>query len=345
MSQKSERQTWTQQDAQAHRAMLERRAARLKPIVLPLTYLTMLPARNIARWLGKEHPFYRTLLGALYADMDAAFINAFNDYELQRNDVVVCAYFKSGTNWMMQTAYQIAHHGDGDYDYIYDVIPWPDGPDRKIPISLHDPAPYQSSSGQRIIKSHSIVDHVPLRPEAKYIVMTRDPKDVVVSGYYFFEALLFGPLVPSIEAWVDIFISDQAIQGSWHEFVAGWWPLRNEPNVLFMTYEEMRKDTDESIRTVADFMDVDLTPEMFTNIQERTSFAYMKSIDHKLYPPRLSPLGYPDGVLVRKGQSGSSGELLSVELQQHIDDYCRAQLEVLGCDFPYDALYGNQSPT
>lgn len=44
--------------------------------------------------------------------------------------------------------------------------------------------------------------------------------------------------------------------------------------------------------------------------------------------------------MVRRGESGGSAELLSYEQQRRIDDYWRAELERLGCAFPYDAAFG-----
>jgi hypothetical protein len=31
----------------------------------------------------------------------------------------------------MQIAYQIAHNGQGSYDHIHDVVPWPESPHMK----------------------------------------------------------------------------------------------------------------------------------------------------------------------------------------------------------------------
>ena len=44
--------------------------------------------------------------------------------------------------------------------------------------------------------------------------------------------------------------------------------------------------------------------------------------------------------MVRSGTSGASSALLSSAQQKQIDDYCRADLARLGCDFPYDEVYG-----
>ena len=35
-------------------------------------------------------------------------------------------YAKSGTNWMMQIAHQLIYHGNGEYDHLHEIVPWPD---------------------------------------------------------------------------------------------------------------------------------------------------------------------------------------------------------------------------
>ncbi|MEM7117228.1 MAG: sulfotransferase domain-containing protein, partial [Chloroflexota bacterium] len=161
-----------------------------------------------------------------------------------------------------------------------------------------------------------------------------------VSSYHFLEALFLGQTIPSVETWLDLFLSKYSAQGIWHEFVASWWALRHEPNVLFMTYESMKADAGQAIEKVAEVMGVELTAVQLTNIQHLSSFAHMKSIEEKFYPPIVSPLYQPGGTMIRKGQTGTASELLSPAQQQRIDDYCRAGLQALGSDFPYDEWYG-----
>ena len=52
--------------------------------------------------------------------------NPFVRYAAAEHDVIVMTFPKSGTNWMMQIAHQLIHHGKGDYDHIHDIVPWPD---------------------------------------------------------------------------------------------------------------------------------------------------------------------------------------------------------------------------
>ena len=48
------------------------------------------------------------------------------DYVPTANDVLICSYFKSGTNWTMQIAVQIAHRGRAEFEHIHDLVAWPD---------------------------------------------------------------------------------------------------------------------------------------------------------------------------------------------------------------------------
>jgi hypothetical protein len=50
-------------------------------------------------------------------------------------------------------------------------------------------------------------------------------------------------------------------------------------------------------------------------------------------------MAYGEAKMIRKGQSGASSELLTLEQQRRIDDYCRAELKRLGSDFPYDEMF------
>ena len=67
--------------------------------------------------------------------------NHFADYKLSNTDVVIATLARSGTHWMMQIVLQIAYRGQADYDYIYDLVSWPEYfPNGVLPLS-EDPPP------------------------------------------------------------------------------------------------------------------------------------------------------------------------------------------------------------
>ena len=117
--------------------------------------------------------------------------NPFAGYTPSSHDVFVATFAKSGTNWMMQIVHQLLFHGQGEYDHIHDVVPWPEtramGPLSKYTIPVEDPAVWMASpEHKRVIKTHLDWELIPYSEEARYIVVIRDPKDIFVSSYFFF---------------------------------------------------------------------------------------------------------------------------------------------------------------
>jgi hypothetical protein len=50
----------------------------------------------------------------------------------------------------------------------------------------------------------------------------------------------------------------------------------NDPNVLFLRYEDMQKDLPATIRRIAKFADFQLTPKLLATVTEMSSFKFMK---------------------------------------------------------------------
>jgi hypothetical protein len=265
------------------------------------------------------------------------------DYRPTAHDVFVCSYFKSGTNWTMQLAVQVAHRGRAEYEHIHDLVAWPDMSLRAgFAVPLSDEGPQRvAPTGLRVIKTHLKLDPVPFSRDARYICVVRDPKDVFVSSYHFTRAMVMGSLMPSVEGWLDAYLSPDTALGSWAQHVACYWKLRDEPNVLFMTYESMRADLPGTVDRIAALLGVALTDEERAAVIERSSFAHMKSIGHKFDAPG-APWASSAGAMMRKGESGASGEMLTAEQQRRIDDFWQAELAALGCDFPYADAFGRE---
>jgi hypothetical protein len=274
-------------------------------------------------------------------------IGDFGKYQPTGNDVFACSYFKCGTTWLLQIAVQIAHRGHAEFDNVHYVVPWPDaaGPFRKYIIPLSDPSPRRRSpTGLRVIKTHYDLNSIPYVRDAHYIAVTRDPKDVCVSGYHFLRSLLYGPLMPSMPHWVDFFLSPDFITpGSWAQHLSSYWQIRDRPNVLFLTFEEMKQDLAATVRRVAGFLGTELKNDEFDAIVRQSTFRSMKEAKLKFDPGQVVPWGTEEGYLLRRGESGRSGDFLTPAQQQRIDDHCRAELKRLGCDFLYDETFGVRS--
>jgi hypothetical protein len=256
-------------------------------------------------------------------------------------DVFVMTYAKSGTNWMMQIAHQLIHHGKGEYGHLHDVVPWPDtlampAPLRKYAIRLDDATHWQHAPEPfRVIKTHFSWDMLPHSDQAKYIAVIRDPKDVFVSNYCFVRDSVYGRAMPSVETWFQLFLSDDfPLGGSWAANTAGYWAERKRPNVLIASFKEMKRDLLGTVQKVARFLNVEVGDAIIDEVCRRSSFEYMKAADSKFAMGRLVAWREP-GAMIRRGSQGGSSELLTPAQQRQIDEYFMAELARLGSDFPY----------
>ncbi len=267
----------------------------------------------------------------------------FEGYIPDKDDIFVSTFSKSGTNWMMQISHQIAWRGEGEYENIHDVVSWPDIPakrNRKTVTPLRSNLIKQlSPTGMRVIKTHLSAHYVPINEQAKYLIVIRDPKEVFVSSYPFV-ASLAGPIMPSVNDWLDMFLTknwSMNFGNTWAEHTASYWELRDKPNVLIVSYSKLKQDPETGIRQVAATLDVNLTEAEIDKVVEKSSFHYMQGINHKysLMPDGSLPWG-SDFKMMRAGKTGNSSELISREQQIKIDKHFIQELKQLGSDFPYE---------
>ena len=268
---------------------------------------------------------------------------AFRAYQPQPYDIIISTYPKSGTNWTMQIAQEIAWYGEAEFEHVNTAIPWPDATIKTPIAQLSDTHMRdRSPTGLRIIKSHLEAEFVPFNDEAKYISVVRDPKDVLVSSFHFengFIRRMVGASVP-LEPFIEGFLSKRFIIGVWAEHVASWWALRERDNVLVLSFEEMKRAPALAIEQIAALMGVELSAEIFAKVAHKSSYAYMKANDHKFSPP--TPPDYQEQgriSMVRQGKVGAASEALSAEQRSAIDQFCLEQLRQLGSDFPYRQRY------
>ena len=307
--------------------------------LIPLLFLMVVGRLMTA--VGKPESFMRFMARKINAPKEKR--RAFANYAPTSHDVFVATFAKSGTNWMMQITQQIAYYGAAEFKHIHDLVPWPDLALVRIEARLDDPTISQRSpTGLRIIKTHFERDYVPFDEQAKYISVIRDPKEVIVSSYYFAKGV-FDPMgvTYDFEQWLTLALQPEDFPfGDWAVHTASWWASRREPNVFVITYNELKQNLAENVPKIANFMDVSLTAEQLDSVVERSSFAWMKAHESQFKPPMPPQRGNKEvPLMMRSGKIGQSSELLSAAQQAEVDQLFRARLKELNSDFPYDELF------
>lgn len=296
----------------------------MKLAFLPIRLLNGLgnveQSMKLIKWLGDKAPQ-----------------NHFEQYAFTKSDVVVATLARSGTHWMMQIILQIAHRGQAEYDYLYDIVAWPEYfPEATLPLNATPPT---SPTGYRVIKTHDIVDNVPINDLAHYITVIRDPKEFLVSTYHFApQALVFLDYTQvEPEQWLQLFMTDYFPFGSWADHTAGWWALRDKPNTIVIPFNHLKADMNGYIDRISTFLNVELNNEERDLVIEKSSFDYMKNINHKFSP---IPDNKPVTDVIREGRTKSGKDLFTPEQLAMIDRHCKDELQRLGSDFPYDEIFG-----
>jgi hypothetical protein len=304
------------------------------PLLSPNTIVATV--MRTARALGLALPAIRAILG--HANTDAQKAKAFAGYEPTEHDVFVATFPKSGTNWAMQMAVQIAWRGEARFDHIHELVAWPEARFTGI-VPLRDPGPYERSpTRRRAIKTGIDAPFVPYGEQATYVTVLRDPKDVFVSMYHFVFTVfdLFDDI--TLEQWLALYLGPEFPGGSWARHAASWWALRERPNVRVLAFADMRRDLPGAVRSVAEAMRVELTDAEVARVAELCSFEHMQRNDAKFAPPRML-FTRRRVTMVRAGKVGGSGELLTRQQQASIDARFQAELRALGSDLPYAQLF------
>jgi len=213
-------------------------------------------------------------------------------YQPTPQDIFVVTQMKCGTTWMQNVVYEILHRGKGNLvesgGAMYAISPWLEG--RKS-VSLAEAPLIGTERPSRIIKTHMPVVLCPYDPAARFIYVARHPGSCFASCVDFVQTNV-GGMAPNMSAFEEWFCSkDLMWWGTWTDHVLGWWRWsREQKNVLFVYFEDMKKDLPAVVRQVAGFIGVTtLSDEEVATISKKCSFRYMQ--DHQssfeMQPPHI----------------------------------------------------------
>ena len=177
----------------------------------------------------------------------------------------------------------------------------------------------------RGFKSHLPYTAVP--KGARYVVAFRDPKDACVSMYRFMEGWFLEPGAISITDFAENWIGRDTTGRDYWSHLLSWWSVRDNPEVLVLSYEGMNADPAATIRKLAAFCGIPLDNDLLTLTLERSSFEFMlahkdRFDDTLMRTASEARCNLPpgsDSAKVRKGGSGGHRQELSPEISAAID--------------------------
>ena len=263
-----------------------------------------------------------------------------NDFEFRDDDIIIATYAKSGTTWVQQIVAQLLFDGAEGLETA-EMSPWMD---LRVPPKEIKLGAVAEQSHRRFLKTHLPVDALVFSPDAKYVYIGRDGRDVLWSMYNhhftandaWYDALNntpgrvgppIGPPADSVAEYYDEWIArDGHPFWPFWENIRSWWTIRELPNVYLLHFADLKKDMGGEIRKLAAFLGIDINEQTWDEILLHCSFDYMKENGSKTVP--LGGAFWDGGAkaFINKGTNGRWRDTLSDE---QIDIYeQRAQTEL-----------------
>ncbi|XP_026580930.1 amine sulfotransferase-like, partial [Pseudonaja textilis] len=140
---------------------------------------------------------------------------------------------------------------------------------------------------------------------AKIIYVLRNPKDVLVSSYHFHIMSVKIKTPKDFDTFLERFLAGKVFCNSWLDHVEGWYSHKSDFNILFLSYEEMKKDLKSSVLKICNFLGKKLTEKEVDDVVDKATFDNMKA-DSRANYTFMSPdiLDFSKGNFLRKGRSG-----------------------------------------
>ena len=116
---------------------------------------------------------------------------------------------------------------------------------------------------------------LPSNTPGKYIYVVRNPRDAAVSFFHHYRTLPFYPHYEWDE-FFEKFLKGDVDFGEYFDHVLSWWAHKDDDNVLFLKYKDMKKDLPSAVATIAKLIGQDISKELVEEIAHRTTFENMK---------------------------------------------------------------------
>ncbi|XP_037082218.1 sulfotransferase family cytosolic 1B member 1-like [Pollicipes pollicipes] len=196
------------------------------------------------------------------------------------------------------------------------------------------------------VKTHLPLHMCPPRliDTCKVIYVARNPKDMCVS--FFHHQHLFRKAAPSLgmEEFVDLFIDGLTVSLPYFPHVLEAWKQRHHPNMLFLFFEDLKKDLRGSIIKVAEFLGKPTTEKQLDELEQHLHFRNLKDnpwVNWEWLSSSVWSVGQ-NRKFMRKGQTGDWKNHFTRESDRKIETWMKKELQNTDLTFVTDIPEGQQ---
>ena len=259
-----------------------------------------------------------------------------NYFTPRDDDIIIATSYKAGTTFT-QTIVGNLLFPDGNLPGPASFIsPWLDF--RPFPLEMVL-GQLDAQEHRRYIKTHTPLDGLPYYPQAKYICVSRDPRDVFASllnhwSNHSDEAIaafnntpgrvgdpfpeFAGDIKTIWREWITRSWFDGEIGGypywSHLSYALTFWNFRHLPNIRMIHFNDLLADLEGEMRGIADYLEIDVPEAAWPDVVRRCTFAEVKKDPSKVVGENIA-FAFKGGAdtFIHKGTNGRWREILDDE--------------------------------
>ncbi|KAI4491865.1 hypothetical protein M0804_003257 [Polistes exclamans] len=270
------------------------------------------------------------------------FAKKIRDMKIYEDDVWIVSHPRTGSHWVQEMVWCIGSNFDYEASKTLLMIrnPLLEGSALVVTGNFVDwfsklgdsVENVINASRPRYIKTHLPWDLLPTDihlKKPKIIYITRNPKDTCVSFYHYCK--IFHNIKGSFEDFAELFMNENAPMGPFWNHVLPFWNARKQDNILFLKYEDLKKDQVEIIKKTTKFLDKTITNEQIIELSEHLKFSKMAANPAVNLEQILKQKGAdendPNAKFIRKGKVGDWKNYMSEDLSIKFDNWMKKHLE------------------
>ena len=286
-------------------------------------------------------PAFVEVSGKLFFNIGEERWEKLKTFSVRADDVFIAGYPRCGTTWTQQIVKLLRNGGKDDGQRLDLTIPFMEfigSPPAKL---MDYDVDLEAIPTPRAFKTNLPYEFVPgglpHTTPARYVYVARNPKDAAVSMWYHQSKMAHHPSRPWDKFFPSYFGKDPVPYGNCFDHVLGWWQHRNEPNILFLTYEDMKLQPSQNVERIAKFIGVEPSRDLVALVTEKTSFQNMKTdqtANHRWLEEKLLMPG-SEGSYIRKGVIGDWKNHFTVEQNEQFEKMYLDKMEGSGLEFNF----------
>ena len=209
---------------------------------------------------------------------------------LNDKDVLFASFERSGNTWLRFVLMEILTKDNAGFLNVNQVLP---------EMGTHREMRPVLPNGGRLIKTHE-----QYRSEyRRAIYLMRDLRDVMLSNWARDKEMGFSDYFDhgkGMDGYVESFLQGKVTRfGSWQSHVDSWLncPLAKNGNLLVVRYEDLRRDTENGLQEMLDFLGIKSDRDLLRRAVENNSLRNMREKEEKA---KTSGATLGKGTLLRK---------------------------------------------